>query len=151
MFTDEDFCCQASDVPRTRRLLRHRGQRDDPGPTDREGPGEVDTAVPAGHHREAGREGRKCDGARSDLRARPEGFAASQHRPGVRLRLEGEYEHAMDNESVKTYKAGETFYEPSGVVHRVAQNPSGKTRTRLLAVILHPRDAKEVTVREKGK
>ena len=65
--------------------------------------------------------------------------------------LEGEYEHAMDNESVKTYKAGETFYEPSGVVHRMAQNPSGKTRTRLLAVILHPRDAKEVTVREKGK
>jgi len=65
--------------------------------------------------------------------------------------LEGEYEHAMDDEPVKTYKAGETFYEPSGAVHRVAQNPSGKTRTLLLAVILHPRDAKEVTVREKGK
>ena len=65
--------------------------------------------------------------------------------------LEGEYEHAIDDEPVKTYKAGETFYEPSGAVHRVAQNPSGKTRTLLLAVILHPRDAKEVTVREKGK
>ena len=65
--------------------------------------------------------------------------------------LEGEYEHAMDDERVKTYKAGETFYEPSGVVHRVAQNPSGKTRTRLLAVILHPRGAKEVTVPKKGK
>ncbi len=65
--------------------------------------------------------------------------------------LEGEYEHAMDDEPVKTYKAGETFYESSGAVHRVAQNPSGKTRTLLLAVILHPRDAKEVTVREKGK
>ena len=65
--------------------------------------------------------------------------------------LEGEYEHAMDDEPVKTYKAGETFYEPSGSVHRVARNPSGKTRTRLLAVILHPRDAKNVTVREKGK
>ncbi len=65
--------------------------------------------------------------------------------------LEGEYEHAMNDEPVKTYKAGETFYEPSGAVHRVAQNPSGKTRTRLLAVILHPRDAKEVTIREKGK
>ncbi len=65
--------------------------------------------------------------------------------------LEGEYEHAMNDEPVKTYKVGETFYEPSGAVHRVAQNPSSKTRTRLLAVILHPRDAKEVTVREKGK
>ena len=65
--------------------------------------------------------------------------------------LEGDYEHALDDEPVKTYRAGETFYEPSGSVHRVARNPSGKTRTRLLAVILHPRDAKEVTVPEAKK
>jgi quercetin dioxygenase-like cupin family protein len=65
--------------------------------------------------------------------------------------LEGEYEHAIDDEPVKNYKAGDTFYEPSGSVHRVARNPSGKTRTRLLAVILHSRDTKEVTVPMKGK
>jgi len=65
--------------------------------------------------------------------------------------FDSEYEHAIDDQPVKTYKAGETFYEPSGCVHRVARNPSGKTRTRLLAVILHARDAKEVTVSEKGK
>jgi quercetin dioxygenase-like cupin family protein len=65
--------------------------------------------------------------------------------------LEGEYEHAINDEPVKTYKAGETFYEPSGALHRVARNPSGTTRTRLLAVVLHPRDAKEVTIPEKGK
>jgi quercetin dioxygenase-like cupin family protein len=64
--------------------------------------------------------------------------------------LEGEYEHAIDDEPVQVYKAGETFYEPSGCVHRVARNPSGKTRTRLLAVILHPRDAGKVTEREKN-
>ena len=65
--------------------------------------------------------------------------------------LEGEYEHALGDEPVKTYKAGDTFYEPSGSVHRVARNPSAKNKTRLLAVILHPRDTKEVTVPEKGK
>jgi quercetin dioxygenase-like cupin family protein len=65
--------------------------------------------------------------------------------------LEGEYEHALDDEPIKTFKAGETFYEPSGSVHRVARNPSGKTSTRLLAVILHPRDVKQVTVRDKDK
>src|SRR5262245_7562142 len=65
--------------------------------------------------------------------------------------LEGEYEHALNDEPVKTYKAGDTFYEPSGCVHRVARNPSKTAKTRLLAVILHPRDAKEVTVPEKGK
>ena len=82
------------------------------------------------------------------------GQADSPHRhagPVFGYVLEGEYEHAIDDEPIKTYKAGETFYEPSGSVHRVAQNPSGKTETRLLAVILHPRDAREVTVREKGK
>ena len=65
--------------------------------------------------------------------------------------LEGEYEHAINEESVKTYKVGETFYEPSGSVHRVAQNPNDKTKTRLLAVILHPRDDNKVTVSEKAK
>ena len=64
--------------------------------------------------------------------------------------LEGEYEHAIDDEPVKTYKAGDTFYEPTGCVHRVAANPSNKTKTRLIVVILHPRDVKEVTVWEKG-
>lgn len=65
--------------------------------------------------------------------------------------LEGEYEHAINDEPIKTYKAGQTFYEPSGSVHRVAQNPSATAKTRLLVVILHPRDAKEVTVREEKK
>jgi quercetin dioxygenase-like cupin family protein len=65
--------------------------------------------------------------------------------------LEGEYEHAIDDEPVKKYKAGDTFYEPSGCLHRVARNPSGNAKTRLLAVILHPRDDKEVTIPVKGK
>ena len=65
--------------------------------------------------------------------------------------LEGEYEHALDDEPVKTYQAGDTFYEPSASVHRVARNPSKTAKMRLLAVILHPRDANEVTVPEKGK
>ena len=60
--------------------------------------------------------------------------------------LEGEYEHALDDEPVTTYKAGDTFYEPSGSLHRVARNPSGKTRTRLLAVVVHSREARETTV-----
>src|SRR5436190_10072624 len=65
--------------------------------------------------------------------------------------LEGEYEHALDDQPVKKYKAGDTSYEPSGSVHRVARNPSGKTRTRLLAVILHSRVTKDATVPEQGK
>jgi quercetin dioxygenase-like cupin family protein len=65
--------------------------------------------------------------------------------------LEGEYEHALNDDPVTTYKAGDTFYEPSGCVHRVTRNPSKMAKTRLLAVILHPRDAREVTIPEKVK
>jgi quercetin dioxygenase-like cupin family protein len=60
--------------------------------------------------------------------------------------LEGELEFALDDEPATTLKAGETFYEQSGVVHRVARNPSPKTKTRVLAVNLHPRDANELTI-----
>jgi quercetin dioxygenase-like cupin family protein len=62
--------------------------------------------------------------------------------------LEGEYEHALNDDPVTTYKAGDTFYEPTGCVHRVTRNPSAKQKTRLLAVILHPRDTEKVTVPE---
>ena len=42
--------------------------------------------------------------------------------------LEGEYEHALGDDPVTTYKAGDTFYEPSGCVHRVTRNPAGSRR-----------------------
>ena len=59
--------------------------------------------------------------------------------------LEGEFEFGLNEEPPKTLKAGETFYEPSGVVHRAARNPSARNKTRVLAVMLHPRDAKQIT------
>src|SRR5262249_34690439 len=61
--------------------------------------------------------------------------------------LEGEYEGASDDQPAKTLKAGDTFYEPTGCVHRVSKNP-GKARTRVLAVVLHPHDAKQIAIPE---
>src|SRR5688572_10121123 len=46
---------------------------------------------------------------------------------------------------------GETFYEPTGCLHRVSKIPAAKGKTRVLAVILHPRDAKQVTIPEPKK
>jgi quercetin dioxygenase-like cupin family protein len=60
--------------------------------------------------------------------------------------LEGEYELGLDDQPTKIFKTGETFYEPTGILHRVSRNPSAKTRTRVLAVVLHPRDAKQIAV-----
>jgi quercetin dioxygenase-like cupin family protein len=65
--------------------------------------------------------------------------------------LEGEFEWAIDDQPAKVLKVGETFYEPAGSLHRVAKNPATKGKTRVLAVILHPSDARQVTIPELKK
>ena len=65
--------------------------------------------------------------------------------PGFVYVLEGEYELGIDDQPTKVLKAGETFYEPGGCLHRVTRNP-GKVRARVLAWVLHPRDAKEFVI-----
>jgi quercetin dioxygenase-like cupin family protein len=64
---------------------------------------------------------------------------------------EGVYELGIDDQPTKVFKAGETFCEPAGCLHRVSKNPSAKGRTRLIAVVLHPRDAKQVAIPEDRK
>ncbi|MFO0847990.1 MAG: cupin domain-containing protein [Gemmataceae bacterium] len=76
------------------------------------------------------------------------GQAGTPHRhPGPVLGyvLEGEYEWAIDDNESKVLKAGETFYEPAGCLHRVSKNP-GKAKTRVLAWVIHPRDAKDLVL-----
>jgi quercetin dioxygenase-like cupin family protein len=70
--------------------------------------------------------------------------------PGFGYILEGEYEWAIDDQPVKVLKAGDTFYEPGGCLHRVSKNP-GKVKTRLLAWVVHPRDAKDLVIPEPKK
>lgn len=82
------------------------------------------------------------------------GQAGAPHRhpgPVFGYVLEGEYEWAIDNQPAKTLKVGETFYEPTGCLHRVSKNPAAKGKTRVLAVVLHPRDAKQVAIPEPNK
>lgn len=62
--------------------------------------------------------------------------------------LEGEYEWGLNDQPAKLLKVGDTFYEPTMSLHRVSRNP-GKTRTRVLATMLHPRDAKALVIPEK--
>ena len=81
------------------------------------------------------------------------GQAGLPHRhpgPGFGYVVEGAYEIGINKQPTKVLKAGETFYEPTGCLHRVSRNP-GKVRTRLIAVVLHPRETKEITVLESTK
>jgi quercetin dioxygenase-like cupin family protein len=82
------------------------------------------------------------------------GQAGMPHRhpgPGIVYVLEGQYELGIDDQPTKIFKAGETFYEPTGCLHRVSKNPSATEKTRLIAVVLHPRDAKQIAIPEPTK
>jgi quercetin dioxygenase-like cupin family protein len=79
------------------------------------------------------------------------GQASPPHRhpgPVFGYVLEGEYEWAINDQPVKKLKVGDTFYEPTMSLHRVSRNPSDKTKTRVLAVLLHPRDAEKISIPE---
>jgi quercetin dioxygenase-like cupin family protein len=82
------------------------------------------------------------------------GKSGAAHRhpgPALVYVLEGQYELGIDEQPTKVFKAGETFYEPTGCLHRVSKNPAAKGNTRLIAVVLHPRDAKEIAIPEHKK
>lgn len=68
--------------------------------------------------------------------------------PGFVYVLEGEYELGIDDQPTKLLKAGEAFYEPTRCLHRVSKNPAAKGTTRLIAFVVHPRDAKEIVIPE---
>ena len=82
------------------------------------------------------------------------GAASAPHRhpgPVFGYVLEGELEFQAGDAPARRLKAGDTFYEPAMVLHAVSRNPSAKVRTRVLAVILHKRDAKALVVPEPAK
>lgn len=94
-------------------------------------------------------DGKKATATAVEVTLEP-GQAGVPHRhpgPAFGYVLEGEYEWAIDDQPARVLKAGETFYEPTGCLHRVTRNP-GKVKMRMLAWVLHPRDAKELAIPE---
>jgi len=46
--------------------------------------------------------------------------------------LEGSVESQLDNQEIKTYKKGDTWYEPPGTIHSVSRNASSTQPAKLL-------------------
>ena len=94
-------------------------------------------------------EGKPSAATAVEVTLAPGQSSASHRHPGPVLGyvLEGEYEWAIDDEPAKVLKTGETFYEPNGCLHRVSKNP-GKATTRVLAWVIHPRDAGQLVIPE---
>jgi quercetin dioxygenase-like cupin family protein len=97
-------------------------------------------------------DGKKAKATTVELTLEP-GQAGAPHRhpgPVFGYVIEGEYEWAIDDQVAKTLKAGDTFYEPTGCLHRVSKNP-GHTKTRVLAILLHADDVKQIATPEPNK
>jgi quercetin dioxygenase-like cupin family protein len=92
-------------------------------------------------------DGKKAQFTMTEVSYEP-GQGSDPHRhPGPILGyvLEGEYEFGVNDQDSKILKVGDTFYEPTGTLHRVSRNPSATGRTRLLAVSVAPQGAGRAT------
>ena len=98
-------------------------------------------------------DGKKAKSTMVEVTLAPGEVEAAHRHPGPAFGyvLEGEYEWGIDDNKPRILKAGDTFYEPTGCLHRVSRNPSKKGKTRVLAVVLHPRDARQITIPEPKK
>ncbi len=82
------------------------------------------------------------------------GAANAPHRhpgPVFGYLSEGELEFQAGDAPAQRLKAGDTFYEPTMVLHADSRNPSEKVRTRMLAVMLHAPDVKVLVIPEPEK
>lgn len=98
-------------------------------------------------------DGKKAKATTVEVTLKP-GAASAPHRhpgPVFGYVIEGEYEWAIDDKKPRVLKTGDTFYEPTGCLHRVSKNPSDRNKTRILAVVVHPEDVKDIAIPEKKK
>ena len=96
-------------------------------------------------------DGKKAKATMVEVTLAPGQVEAAHRHPGPAFGyvLEGEYEWAIDNNKPKIFKAGDTFYEPTGCLHGVSRNPSKTNKARFIAVVLHPEEAKDIVISEK--
>jgi len=63
--------------------------------------------------------------------------------------VDGTYEWKIDEGTVKTFKPGEAFYEPPGVLHAVSRNASATDRAKV--VVFMVADAKQPSTVVEGQ
>ncbi|TWT56944.1 Isonitrile hydratase [Thalassoglobus neptunius] len=80
----------------------------------------------------------------------PLGFSPPHRHPGsvTGYVLEGTLEFAVEDEPIQTLKAGDTFFEPKMILHRVSRNPDKTRPCRFLVTMVHPADAKQLVIPE---
>lgn len=99
---------------------------------------------------EVGADGKPMKASSVEVILEPEGHGVPHRHPGAVYGyvLEGEFEFKVAGKPVQILKAGDTFYEPTMILHEIGRNPSKTAKTRVLAVVVHAADAKELVIME---
>lgn len=64
--------------------------------------------------------------------------------------LEGTLEFQIGDQPLRVLHAGDTFFEPTLILHRVARNPDPQKQCRVLVTMIHPAAATRLTIPETG-
>ncbi len=98
-------------------------------------------------------EGNPMKASTVEVTLEPDGKGVPHRHPGAVYGyvLEGEFVFKVEGKPEKLLKAGDTFYEPKMILHEKGENPSSTNKTRVLAVVVHPADAKELVIMEPRK
>lgn len=62
--------------------------------------------------------------------------------------LEGELEFQIGDQPLRVLHAGDTFFEPTLILHRVARNPDPRKQCRVLVTMIHPAAATRLAIPE---
>ena len=83
----------------------------------------------------------------------PKGSSMPHRHPGpvYGYVLEGTFEFKVEGKPLRILKPGNTFYEPRMALHEVSKNPSDSTVTKVLAIVVHPRDAEQLVIPQEPK
>jgi quercetin dioxygenase-like cupin family protein len=73
----------------------------------------------------------------------PGGYSPPHHHGGsvTVYVLSGVIRSQLQGQTAMIYKAGESFFEPPGIVHLLAENMSATERARILAIFVADEDA----------
>ncbi len=78
----------------------------------------------------------------------PGGFTPAHRHPGPTFVyvVEGSLETKVGAGPLRRLESGDTLFEPTMALHRITRNPSGSQKTRIIAIHIHPRDAKQLLI-----
>ena len=65
--------------------------------------------------------------------------------------LEGTFEFQVEGGELLKLKAGDHFFEPKMILHKVGRNPDKEKKARVLATIVHPSNAESIMILEPKK